>query len=109
MATPQAKTPKEDAPALYVARAFYAVGQVQAVGSAFAYTLPADRELVSQLKAANKLTAQPPAPEFPPVDPDAKGGENNPLTEADAAADLAGQPRPESPAEAPAKPAKAKA
>lgn len=35
------------------------------------------------------------APEFPPADPDRKGGENNPLTEADAAADLAGQPRPE--------------
>lgn len=33
--------------------------------------------------------------EFPEGDPDRKGGENNPLTEADAAADLAGQPRPE--------------
>jgi hypothetical protein len=32
--------------------------------------------------------------EFPPADPDAKGGENNPLTAADAAADLAGDPRP---------------
>lgn len=36
-----------------------------------------------------------PAAELPPHDPDRKGGENNPLTEADAAADLAGQPRPE--------------
>ena len=33
-------------------------------------------------------------PEFPQQDPDRKGGENNPLTDADAAADLAGQPRP---------------
>lgn len=35
------------------------------------------------------------APDFPPADPDAKGGENNPLTMADAEADLAGTPRPE--------------
>lgn len=34
------------------------------------------------------------AVEFPPADPSRKGGENNPLTEADAAADLAGKPRP---------------
>ena len=33
-------------------------------------------------------------PELPPQDPDRKGGENKPLTEADAAADLAGQHRP---------------
>lgn len=39
--------------------------------------------------------ADAPAPEFPPADPDAKGGENNPLTMADAEADLAGTPRPE--------------
>ncbi len=40
--------------------------------------------------------AQPAAqPDFPPADPDAKGGENNPLTMADAEADLAGTPRPE--------------
>lgn len=32
--------------------------------------------------------------EFPEQDPDHKGGENNPLTDADAAADLAGEPRP---------------
>jgi dUTP pyrophosphatase len=37
-----------------------------------------------------KLTA----PDFPHLNPDRKGGENNPLTEADAAADLAGMPRP---------------
>ena len=37
-----------------------------------------------------KLTA----PDFPHLDPERKGGENNPLTEADAAADLAGMPRP---------------
>lgn len=34
------------------------------------------------------------APDFPHLDPDRKGGENNPLTDADAAADLAGMPRP---------------
>lgn len=39
--------------------------------------------------------ADAPAPDFPPADPDAKGGENNPLTMADAEADLAGTPRPE--------------
>ena len=33
--------------------------------------------------------------ELPPQDPDRKGGENNPMTDADAAADLAGQPRPQ--------------
>lgn len=36
-----------------------------------------------------------PAAELPPQDPDRKGGENNPLTMADAEADLAGTPRPE--------------
>lgn len=84
---------------LYVARAFYARGQVQAAGSVFEYDPKADRVLVAELKNAGKLTDQAPAPEvapeFPPADPDAKGGDNNPLTEADAAADLAGQPRPE--------------
>lgn len=48
----------------------------------------------------NKAVPQTPAnkaadPDFPPADPDRKGVENNPLTEADAAADLAGEPRPE--------------
>lgn len=33
-------------------------------------------------------------PEFPVRDPNAKGGENNPLTEADSLADLMGEPRP---------------
>jgi hypothetical protein len=32
--------------------------------------------------------------EFPHSDPDRKGGTNNPLTEADALADLSGKPRP---------------
>lgn len=36
-----------------------------------------------------------PAAEFAPADPDRKGGENNPLTDADALADLTGKPRPE--------------
>lgn len=39
--------------------------------------------------------SQTAAQEFPPSDPDRKGGENNPLTEADAAADLAGVARPD--------------
>jgi hypothetical protein len=84
---------------LYVARAFYARGEVQAAGSVFEYDPKADRVLVAELKSAGKLTEQGPAleaaPQFPPADPDAKGGENNPLTEADAAADLAGEPRPD--------------
>ena len=81
---------------LYVARAFYARGDVQAAGSVFEYDPKADRVLVAELKSAGKLIKHGPAPEFPPADPDAKGGENNPLTEADAAADLAGEPRPDS-------------
>ncbi len=45
--------------------------------------------------AAPEQTSAGQQPEFPQQDPDLKGGENNPLTEADAAADLAGQPRPQ--------------
>lgn len=45
--------------------------------------------------AAPEQTGAEQQAEFPPQDPDRKGGENNPLTEADAAADLAGQQRPQ--------------
>ena len=68
-------------------RAAVPVAQAESSGNSGQVAQPAARR--------TRKKADAPAPEFPPADPDAKGGENNPLTMADAEADLAGAPRPE--------------
>ncbi len=74
------KTPKKTAAAIEPMTAATESAVVTTAAASSADSAPVD-------------ATNPPA-DWPPMDPDRLGGPNNPLTDADAAADLAGTPRP---------------